>query len=127
MQQIYKANAIAGMLFENRLYENASKSIDKYNGGMWKSLGKGIGGMVDKTRVKLTGFGNGSSNETDMRTATAAVWVLTLNQSIWFWHEKGNQKMVEVFDKLWRAADDAWKSDNNGLKLDFKAMFDFLD
>lgn len=128
MQQIYKANPVAGMMFENALYANAGKSISGYHGGMWKSLGKGLGGIDDaKTRVTLTGEGNGSQSETDMRTASAAVWVLTLNHAIWLWDAKGNKPLVELFDRLWKAADEAWKGQSKELKLDFPAMFTYLD
>ena len=30
--------------------------------------------------------------------------VMTLNHRIWFWHDRGNEKMARLYDELWRAA-----------------------
>ena len=129
IEQIYAKDGAAGVAFEGALFSFASQSIEGYNGGHWTTDVEKPALMCIRSdkRVKLTGRDNGSESKTDMRTATAAVFVLALNRAIWFYHEQGNDELARFFDKLWRKAQNAWQRGGKKAGLDFDAMYSFLD
>lgn len=43
-------------------------------------------------------------------------FVIVLNHRLWYWYEKGNQRLAVIYDELWRKADqyayDTYKGDD---------------
>lgn len=124
IEQIYEKNPVAGAKFEGALFNNASHFIADYKGGQWQEQGApALMGLSKLDRVTLRGTENGFTGETDMRSASVAVWILTLNHSIWYWAEK-DESIGRFFDKLWREADAAFSEDST---LDRNTIYAFLD
>ena len=54
-----------------------------------------------------------------------ASFVMTLNHLIWYWHEKGDENRAELYDSLWRKADE-WGC-THFKDADAEYYFSFLD
>lgn len=120
--RIYEQNAMAGMKFETYLFNLANQSIEAYNGGLWEALGEHIVCIPEATQVRLQNNDNQCDLFTDMRSATVAVCIMSLNHMLWTTPDKAG--VYDFFEKEWKRAMEHMMGDNS---LDRHAINRFLD
>jgi len=120
-------------IFMMMFLENAREYIDGYNGGWWdEALSVGTDLYIirctcgdAKGNIRLINGNNYCDVTTDVRTAGAALTILTMNHLIWALHEMERMIECEQVSDLWDKIQDASREEVNN--FDVSAILSFTD
>ena len=100
INDIYKINPYAGLMFETILFNLASKQIEDYSGGQWTATACGkkhwlaVPPLSGTFRMAVET--NGAEEIVDAKTAGAVLTLAALNFTLWrLYNKPGYDKVVE--------------------------------